>query len=299
MKDCESSCWEAASRFIKRSLVDVVLRRPLNEKLINHCHVHCINTLGAKNFKKNGRWGFVMLFGFTEFFSSFFAFATFLMSIYCSHRKILPKAKSSPLRFHIRMQYYVCNMAFISSFLFHMRETQFTRYADYLSAYLSILVGMVVAIARLVNYLFPQALGSYTRCSLAIGVFLFAMHTHRMVFVDWNYFYNKIICGVMFSIGCLADIALYIFQRHMPHARYIIFYTMGLFLAMFIEFLDIAPVMLLFDSHALWHLLMLITGIFYYEYISGSIDAAARIAKFSPEMQPQSILDQMTARARA
>ena len=82
MADCESQCKKISSSLVKRNFIDLLVGRTLEEKLDNFCHITCIKSQNAKNYKRNGRWGFSYLLGFTEFFSSFFALISFFANIY-------------------------------------------------------------------------------------------------------------------------------------------------------------------------------------------------------------------------
>lgn len=279
MDVCESSCRDAASIFVKQTFFDILLRRTIEEKIDNYCHIDCIRRLRIQNFKKNGRWGFIMIFGFTEICSSFLAFANSMFTIYYFNKIIFPKIHRTPLRKLIHMQYYICNIAFISSTLFHMRETTFTRYADYLSAYLSIVVGLICGLGRVIHCVAPYMLDKYIHYSTLIGFLSFAIHLYRMVFIKWDYVYNKFICGFMFACSCLCDLGLYFYVREMESSKHILYYIAGLFVAGIAEVSDISPVLFLFDSHAFWHLCMTISSIFYYYFISGHIDFFSKLKK--------------------
>lgn len=281
MDACEGSCRSAASAFVKQTFIDILLRRTVDEKIDNYCHIDCIRRLQARNFKKNGRWGFVMVFGFTEICSSLLALANAVISICYFNRAIIPRLHKTPLRRLILMQYYICNIAFISSTVFHMRETTLTRYADYLSAYLSIVVGLICGLGRIIHYAAPDMLDRYVRYSTLVGALSFAIHLYRMVFIKWDYVYNKFVCGFMFACSCFCDLVLYFYIREMKDSENILYYIFGLVVAGLAEMSDISPVMFLFDSHALWHLCMAVSSIFYYHFISVHIDFFPKIKKLS------------------
>lgn len=263
--------------FVKQTFMDLLLGRSLQEKIDNYCHVECISTLGCRNFKKNGRWGFRHMFGCSELFSSLFAFLSFIMSVIFVNKLIKPKMRNMPLRPLILAQYYICNIAFISSTLFHMRETFLTRYADYLSAYLSIMIGFICSLGRAVHRMYPAHLYKFTRISLVLGTLSFAFHLYKMVFIRWDYFYNKIVCGSMFAICCLTDLGLWWREKDQPYLKNAVKYVAGLLLAGVIEICDLSPAFFLFDSHAMWHLLMATSSVFYYRYLAGYLDACGHL----------------------
>ena len=269
MEECRARCREAASLFLKHTFMDMILGRSLEEKIENHCHVECVMLLGCKNFKRNGRWGFKMMFGISELFSSLFACLSLVSSIYCVNKHVFPQVKRAPHRTLLYAQYYICNFAFLSSMVFHMRETTLTRYADYFSAYLNIMIGFICALSRIVYRSYPKHITKYVRLSFALGAASFAFHAYKMAFVKWDYVYNKILCGFMFAMACLTDICLYFMERNKSYSQNILYYVAGLFLAGAIEVCDIPPFFYLFDSHATRHLLMTISSLFYYKFLAG------------------------------
>ncbi|KAI4290986.1 post-GPI attachment to proteins factor 3 [Pancytospora philotis] len=269
---CEQQCREESILLIKQTLMDIITRRPLSEKLDNYCHVNCIKRLGLDNFKRNGRWGFTMVYGFTEIFSSTLALLNGLYTIFFYRKYLKPKMHKSVHKPLLEMQYCICMVAFLSSTLFHMRETNLTRYADYLSAYMSIIIGFICAFGRLIHCKAPALYPKYARYSPAVGLLVFALHTYKMVFIEWDYVYNKVVCGLIFGLMCLCDILVWAELRLMKSSRHIVSYIGSLFIAGLAEVSDIAPAWFLFDSHAMWHLCMFFSSVYYYLFISGYID---------------------------
>lgn len=271
LEQCRLSCAEAASLFVKQSVVDKLLNRSVNEKIANYCHLQCLKDLGIKNCKMNGRWGFKMIFGVTEIFSSSFAFISFIFTYILVNYTIMPKLHKSKLALLIKLQYYICNIAFLSSTIFHMRETTFTRYADYFSAILSIVIGFLCALGRLIQIVKPNYLSKYTKYSLIIAIIFYCLHVYKMILISWDYVYNKIICGILFAASCIIDYINYQYVKNSHYSHNILLYIGALFVAGIAEVSDISPVMYLFDSHALWHLGMAVSGLFYFKFISGFI----------------------------
>ncbi|KAI5177930.1 post-GPI attachment to proteins factor 3, partial [Pancytospora epiphaga] len=270
---------DSAAVFVKQTFIDILLRRTVEEKISNYCHINCIRDLGNTNFKKNGRWGFIMIMGFTEIFSSLFALLNAIFASYCFRRHISPNLHKTTLRKLITAQYYICNIAFLSSALFHMRETALTRYADYFSAFLSIVIGLAFSVGRLVHHSAPHHLDKYTKYSMFTGFLFFIVHLYKMLFIEWDYAYNKYACGIMFACLCFCDLFLYFNIRDMRNSHNILFYIGALLVAGAAEMSDIAPYMLLFDSHAFWHLFMLVSSYFYYSFVIDHIEHFAEKLK--------------------
>lgn len=272
MSKCESNCKFSALEKVKQNFMDRLIGRSLDEKINNHCHINCIKEMNIENFKRNGRWGFVPIFGFTEFFSSLFAFISFLVNFYYFNKHIRRKIRLSPLKNTVILQYYICNSAFISSTLFHMRETDFTRFADYFTAFLSILINLIAVIERLAHITFPRHLKSIKNILMIGGSIFYVLHVYKMAFVGFDYFYNKLCCGFMLTLLFLGDVALYIKLKHHKHAKNILIYLSWLIIAGFAEILDISPIYFLLDTHAAWHFFMACSLPFYFAFLSGHMD---------------------------
>ena len=159
----------------------------------------------------------------TEFFSSSFALISFILLIWKYYSKVSFKLNKTPMRRLYLIQFYTGCAAFISSFLFHFRETNFTRNADYFSAFASILIGLIVAVNRLILLEKSTIFKNFSKISLKIGIFYFIFHIYKMAFFEFDYFYNKIACGLMFFITCLCHFTTFLSYRAHPHSMKIIY----------------------------------------------------------------------------
>ncbi|KAM0681099.1 hypothetical protein GINT2_000884 [Glugoides intestinalis] len=279
MQSCELSCKELVQKTVKVNFFDKVLGRTLEEKIGNICHLDCLKSLNIKNLKKNGRWGFRPVLGMTEMFSSILALFSFYLTISGYNRKLKPKLHKSQIEVLYYIQYYVANAAFVSSFMFHARETWFTRYADYFTAFASILAGLLVALNRLVLLKKPSISKQFSILSGKIAVVYFVFHVYKMTAHEFDYVYNKIACGSMFFTYCFCFFLIFLNYKEHAHSKQII-YSIGCLLAAGgVEVLDIAPVLYLFDSHALWHLLMALSAPFYIEFLFHDIDCQSNSKK--------------------
>lgn len=272
MEPCESQCRESATRLIKVNFMDRLVGRTIEEKLNNYCHIDCLKTLKIRNIKRNGRWGFVPVLGMSEVFSSTIALVSLFISIYHFWKCVRHKLSQSPMRHLYSLQHVVCNAAFVSSCLFHARETSFTRYADYFTAFASILLGLLVPMNRLVLLYSPRSFQKFSRLTLRIGVSYFVFHVLKMTLHEFDYKYNKISCALMFFTSCICNFVMFLNYRKEPHAKSIVYSVACLLVAGGVEILDISPLFYLFDSHALWHLLMAVATPYYIGFISKDID---------------------------
>ncbi|KAI5148380.1 post-GPI attachment to proteins factor 3 [Enteropsectra breve] len=283
MENCFMSCKDAAEKTsVVKGFMDTLLRRPLDEKMDNHCHIHCIKSLG-QNFKRNDRWGFVPILGTTEFFSSFLAMLNLGIHIYSHNRRLARVLKRSRLWGIVKTQYCACNVTMLASIIFHMRDTAFLRYFDYFSAYLSIMVGVVSAVSRVLLYFNVGNIRKGTWPVLALGLLYFIFHVHKMAFVHFDKAYNRLTCGFMFFIIFVCDFFLLLTAKGRSYGPHITRYLGALVLAGLSEMLDVSPVFLLFDSHALWHLFFVVSTPYYMEFVADFILSIEQIkdAKFN------------------
>jgi hypothetical protein len=279
METCELSCKKAVEKIVKVNFIDRLVGRTLSEKIGGHCHIDCLKSLNIRNIKRNGRWGFRPLFGMTEAFSSMFAFMSFLFMIHGFKNKVMPKLEKCPMSTLYLIQYYVANAAFLSSTMFHIRETTFTRYADYFTAFASILVGLIVSLNRLVLLKKPKIFKKFSKLTLKISFVYFILHVYKMAFCEFDYIYNKIACALLFFSACLFNFTVFLHYKGYSHSRKIV-YSIGCLLAAGgIEILDISPLFYLFDSHAAWHLLMAMATPLHIEFISKDIDFQPKLGK--------------------
>ncbi len=269
MEEYQKKCNKIATLFIKQSFFDKIIGRTVEEKINNYCHLEAIKFFKIKNFKRNGRWAFKIIFGFSELFSSIFSLLSLLCCIYYYNILVSNDIKKSPLKKVLTLQYYFFNVAFVSSFFFHMRDTMLTKYTDYLTAFLSLSLGMISSLSRLIYSENPKIINSFINSSIVFIFVLFILHSYKMVFYRWDYVYNKILCGIIFTLSCFFDLVLYYKYSYRSYSKYIIKYITGMLLAGGIEICDISPFFFIFDSHAFWHLLMSISGIFYFKYLKG------------------------------
>lgn len=272
MEPCENRCRESALHSVKINFMDRLVGRTIDEKLDNYCHIDCLKLLRIRNIKRKGRWGFVPVFGMAEVFSSTIALASLFINTYHYRRSIRHKLSRSPMRCLYSLQHLICNAAFMSSCLFHARETPFTRYADYFTAFASIMLGFLVPMNRLVLLYYPKSFRKFSKITLRIGVSYFVFHVLKMACHEFDYTYNKISCALMFFVSCICNFIMFLNYRREPHAKNIVYSVGCLLVAGGVEILDISPLFYLFDSHALWHLLMAVATPYYIEFISKDID---------------------------
>jgi post-GPI attachment to proteins factor 3 len=271
MRLCSDACYELARSSIRRDIIDFLFARTKEEKVRSLCHLLCLKINNAGNIKRNGRWGFQPVLGMTEFFSSLFSFLNLVTNILCFHRILKSHLKVTRFGRLFYIQYYICNMAFISSTLFHIHETPVTRNLDYFFAFLVILFGFYMALHRILMIGFPRYENYFLR-PMQTGFALFYLyHIYRMSTISFDYVYNKVSCIVIISLTFTSHLITFFKYREMPHTKNILFFTLFFFLAGAIEVQDIPPYAYLLDSHALWHLVSCASTPFYLLFWSGDV----------------------------
>jgi post-GPI attachment to proteins factor 3 len=271
MKACSLACYELAQDSVQRGIIDFLIGRTKKEKIQSLCHLLCLKINNLGNIKRNGRWGFQPVLGMTEFFSSLFSFLNLVTNIICFHKILKSHLKVTRFGRLFYAQYYLCNMAFISSTLFHIHETPLTRNLDYFFAFLVILFGFYMALHRILIITSSRYESSFLR-PIQIGfISFYVYHVYRMSTVSFDYIYNKISCVVIISLTFVSHLITFFRYKDMPHTKHILFFTLFFFLAGAIEVQDIPPYAYLLDSHALWHLISCISTPFYLSFWSGDV----------------------------
>lgn len=264
---CAKKCSEMGEDVIKTNFLDTLLQRSKGHKIGFFCHFACLKTLNLKNAKRNGRWGFQPLLGMNEFFSSIFSLATLFVNIYSFNKHIRPKLKGDHISNLYLIQYYITNIAFISSFLFHMHENTLTRHLDYFFAFLVLVYALFISLVRILRIFFTVGPVILFQIQSLFTIF-YSYHVYRMLSIEFDYAYNKVICIFIVSGIFINHLIIYLRYRHQPHAKNILFFTALFFIAGFIEIQDIPPYAYLVDSHAMWHLISCLSTPFYSSFWS-------------------------------
>lgn len=271
MKYCFCKCFEESRDFVKTGLIDWIFNRDANEKTSSMCHLLCLKLTNNGNIKRNGRWGFQPVLGMTEFFSALFSFINLITNILCFHKMLKKHLRVTRLGKLYYIQYYICNLAFISSTLFHIHENSFTRNCDYFLAFLTILFGFYMAFIRVIligSPSFERAIRKPLQC---VFILFYAYHIHRMSNIEFDYVYNKVSCAIIITFTLLSHLVTFLKYRKMGHSKNILLFTFFFFLAGAIEVQDVPPYAYLIDSHAIWHLISCISTPFYLLFWSGDV----------------------------
>jgi len=237
---------------------------------------------GAKEpLKYFGKWPFLRLFHFQEFFSSLFSLFNIIPHVYVllqmwelslnldivygdgeKSSKQMGDQDSGAINEELKRQKWLHSVwrgyafsainAWLWSFMFHARDTFFTERMDYFSACFTILYGTYAAFVTIVYPRKPQP--------AAFNIFLvvilfFARHIYHMHFVKFDYGYNMSV-NIALSMGFTIMWIVYAVKKRKQHrsAWKFTIASLGLVLASALEIFDFPPMHDLVDAHALWHL---------------------------------------------
>lgn len=248
--------------FIRINLIDVLLQRTLENKVSFFCHFACLKTLKLNNVKNKGRWGFRPLLGANEFFSSLFSLINLLVNVISYKTHLQPRLTNDHISYIYIGQYYITNLAFISSFLFHIHENTLTRYCDYFFAFLVLKYALFTSLVRVIRIFTNVTSAKLTKIG-SIFILYYSYHVYRMLNIEFDYVYNKLACTIVITFIFINHFIIYFKYRNLPHSKNILFFTFLFFLAGSIEIQDIPPYAYLVDSHAMWHLISCLSTPFY------------------------------------
>ncbi|ORE00646.1 PGAP3 [Hepatospora eriocheir] len=256
IEECTKNCMKNVN--IKLNFMDMIVNRKLDEKAAAYCHLFCLKNLGLSNIKRNGRWAFFPIVGFSEFVSSLFAFLGLVINIYIYHFRLSRLIKFSPLSFSIKLHYHALNAAFFTSFMYHFNYNSFTRNADYSTALFSILVYTINSIKRI--FLLYKINNVFSRNIMYGGIVMFVIYYNYMTFINFNAILNKLVIFFMVLVSNVCYIIIYFKKKNISNndnkimIRNLLTFSFLKYVSILFEVTDFPPVFYIIDSHALWHL---------------------------------------------
>ena len=218
---------------------------------------YTIHGLDGSRCKYFGKWPFQRVFGIQELFSVTFSVANLaahahnLLKLHSAQhdQSLNPSGKQHPV-WGLWYGYALGSInAWWWSAIFHSRDTYLTERLDYLSADISIIIGLYVSLVRVFGLT-----RWHTRLLCAMPLIVAtAVHFHYMLLIRFDYGFNVKLCIL---VGVLQQVmwcswALYI--RH-PCTKQLITFVLLINAALSLEVLDFTPIFGLLDAHALWHL---------------------------------------------
>ncbi|TBU01722.1 Per1-like lipid remodelling protein [Hamiltosporidium tvaerminnensis] len=273
MEECMKECFIDLKNSTSINYLERLLGRSKNDKIATICHHNCSVLLNINDYKHNGRYPFRSILTSTEFLSSVFSMFNFIMIFICYNLIFSNNNKSVSFTGLYKLQYIISLICWISSTLFHIYDTWYTRCMDYFTGYIFFIVTLYIFTLRsLYLFKFNQKniifFRNYMVPLLRIWTLL---HIFYMYYIDFNYVFHKVSCIIIY-IMILCNWTAYIIKMiKFIHTRYLIIYILFILSGGIIEVMDFPPLFYLLDSHAIWHFLSGLAVPFYYLFISKDI----------------------------
>ena len=223
--------------------------------------LYTIDQQDGSRCKYFGKWPFKRVLGIQELLSVIFSLANLAAHAHNIHRlhtahltnQHQPSFGSSQDPGPLWGLWYIYALGSINAWwwsaVFHSRDTYVTERLDYLSADVSIVIGLYVSIIRVLGVSSLQS-----RLAWAVPlVFATVVHFHYMLFVKFDYGFNVILCVL---VGVLQQVmwCTWALMNSHPCKRQLVAFVVLINAALSLEILDFPPIMGFLDAHALWHL---------------------------------------------
>ncbi|KAM0681901.1 hypothetical protein MDAP_002866 [Mitosporidium daphniae] len=257
---------------------NVILFRLFQWNIVDECKYQCMHicesNLSQASTEKEplqyfGKWPFIRVLGVQEFFSVLFSFANLFAHKY-GYQKTRQTVHSEPL---YKYYFITSTLTWISSAIFHSRDTRFTEFLDYFFAFASILFALFIAIDRVfLNRRFLSSL--LRRCLGLFFLWILVFHYYRMAMVAFDYSLNMKVNAV--AIVLHAAVWTYWAIKHPFYffRRKILLFILCISLASLFEILDFPPFFGLIDAHALWHASTTFLVPLYWSFLRDEYEAA-------------------------
>lgn len=225
---------------------------------------------GGQRTKYYGKWPFLRVLGMQELLSVLFSLANMAVHIHNVHKlwqaRQVDLVRSNALKqqyWNFWILYALCAIsAWLSSAVFHSRDTHLTERFDYLSADLSIFIGLYVSLVC-------TAGASTVRKQLLLAVPVLAalgMLCHHMLLVKFDYGLNVSVCLAIGVLQQLLWCSWALYRKH-PGRHQVLVFVVLINAALSLEVFDFPPVGKLLDAHALWHLCTVPLTYVWYQFV--------------------------------
>ncbi|KAG0437955.1 Post-GPI attachment to proteins factor 3 [Dictyocoela muelleri] len=235
------------------NLIDKILMCDLNRKQLIHCHNICTKLSRDKNYLNNGKYAYHPILEFNEFVSGMLSVMSILALLICFYH--YKHKLHGGLLDKIRLCLGV--ITYLSSMVFHMRDTRFTTILDYGSALIYVNFN---AIHKFINFMRLHKNSKFMPISKRIFIILYSLNItyifRKWGNIDCDILKNMTILPVFAGYGCMIINRLE--SKCFFVYRSIILLTIGFI----IERLNLPPYKFLVDSHAVWHLCIFVSEIF-------------------------------------
>lgn len=205
-------------------------------------------TPSRRPWKYYGKWPFQRVLGMQEPASVLFSLLNLVAHIHCLWLYV-NVVQRRYIYFWIWLKYGAsCCVAWMSSSLFHTRDTKLTELIDYGAASFTIFLGLCCTSIRTLSITKPNLFAVFHAASLLSWL----CHYSYMVWVKFDYSYNMIVCMTAGTLQSLLWIFWY-FRSQSAGRNTLIMFVFLVNVCMLFELLDFPPVAGIFDSHAIWH----------------------------------------------
>ena len=241
------------------------------------CKHHIINGQHGSKLKYFGKWPFQRILGMQELLSVVFSVANLAVHAHnvCKLRKRCRSAAPATQPYVLLTLWIVYAVGSVNAWwwsaVFHARDTYVTERFDYLSADVSILLGLYVSLVRTLGLKSMRS-----RFSLAILLLTAAgMHFYHMLKVKFDYGLNVMLCA---AVGILQQLmwCIWALKQDHPQKQRLFLFVVLINGALCLEILDFPPVMGLLDAHALWHLCTIPLTYMWYAFAFADVEWAAQ-----------------------
>jgi len=163
------------------------------------------------------------------------------------------------------------------STVFHARDTWWTERLDYHGATLLLVAYAWIAVLRLYISVFKVNYYHASMAALIVFGVSFCHHVYLMNTSVFDYGYNMKYNAFIFVVQLSTWFMYAYHRRHCKHVLKVIKFQMMLSLAATFEIFDFPPFFLLIDAHAVWHLLTIFLGFYWYSFLED--DAASIVVE--------------------
>jgi len=212
----------------------------------------------------HGKWPFIRWMGMQEPASAIASLLNGLTNYLMLRRfeRIVPP--TTPFYHLWRFYAAVAINAWFWSFVFHVRDTDWTEKFDYFSAFSIVLVQLFCCVVRIVG-------ASPVRKPLALGVALglfFLHHCFSMTWHKFDYGYNMKVNLFFAGVNVVSWIVFCGFKMSRGYSYFWTGFMSAVWLASsaLLETLDFPPVLWVVDSHALWHMSTIMLPFLFYRF---------------------------------
>lgn len=240
---------------------------------------HTVNGLDGGSVKYFGKWPFQRILGMQEVLSVVFSLANLAAHAHnlLKLRNACSPAVSAATGYATQSLWTMYALGSINAWwwsaVFHARDTYLTERFDYLSADISMLIGLYVSFVRTCRIHSAQA-------QLLLAVLLIgaaAWHFHYMLLVKFDYGFNVMVCVV---VGVLQQCmwCTWAWRQQHPQKMQLFCFVVLINAALSLELLDFAPLAELLDAHASWHFCTVPLIYMWYRFILADVTWNVQLA---------------------